>query len=175
MIHFDPMLRGAVVTLDDRECAHRMVLTRTWSVFDDDDEHLNALTYVMLNPSIANSQIDDPTVKRCISFALREGFGGFEIYNLFSLISTSPRILLKERPLASNSAYLELALKRAAAGKTKLICAWGGHAAATMPAAQFRNMARAMKVPLWCLGRTNTGAPRHPLYRSGTTPLESYS
>lgn len=52
--------------------------------------------FIMLNPSIADANIDDPTVRRCVSFAEREGCTDLSVVNLFALRSTDPDELLNE-------------------------------------------------------------------------------
>lgn len=49
-------------------------------------------TFVMLNPSTADETIDDPTIRRCRNFAIREGCGGLVVVNLFAYRATDPRL-----------------------------------------------------------------------------------
>lgn len=45
---------------------------------------------LMLNPSIADEQHLDPTLTRVFRYARAWGFGGMQILNAFSLVSTDP-------------------------------------------------------------------------------------
>lgn len=72
---------GAVFSGDE---VYRYVLWRTW------DKSLDAVRFVALNPSTADAHIDDPTIRRCKSFAARWGFGGLEMVNLFAYRATRP-------------------------------------------------------------------------------------
>src|SRR4051812_23768502 len=51
------------------------------------------LLFVMLNPSTANAEEDDPTLKKCVSYAKREGFAEVRIVNLFAWRSPHPKEL----------------------------------------------------------------------------------
>ena len=71
------------------ECgAFRMMLWRTWS---DGPQ----VTFVMLNPSTADATHDDPTIRRCVGFAKREGFGCLVVVNLFNFRATKPKDLFQ--------------------------------------------------------------------------------
>jgi hypothetical protein len=45
---------------------------------------LQMITFVLLNPSTADAVQLDPTLRRCVGFAKREGYGGMVILNLRS-------------------------------------------------------------------------------------------
>src|SRR5438105_288943 len=63
---------------------YRYSLTREW------DRRGDQACWIMLNPSIANAERDDPTIRRCIGFARRWGLGGIVVVNLFGLVATYP-------------------------------------------------------------------------------------
>jgi hypothetical protein len=147
----------------------RWRLTRIWSTTP-------ALTIVMLNPSLADARRDDPTLRRCLGFAAREGFGGLVVVNLFGLRAAAPAALRRHAdPVGpGNDAALSAALGDAAAMAQPVLCAWGTH-----PAARERSLALApvfatSGARLVCLGLTATGAPRHPLYVRADEPFLPY-
>lgn len=140
---------------------YRYLLERWW-----DEERLPA-AFIGLNPSTADEQTDDPTIRRCIRFARDWGYGGLLMVNLFGLRSTDPRKLrtVSDPVGPSNDHYLDEA--RVEARIT--IAAWG-----TRGDLMGRGDLIARRTPgLHCLGVTKDGHPRHPLYmRSDCRPIQ---
>lgn len=132
------------------------------------------LTFVMLNPSIADAQQDDPTIRRCVGFARSFGFGALRVVNLYAYRATKPADLwlAKDRTGGDrNEDTLREVGLRARHGDV-LIAAWGAHAKAD-------RVAEVLALPGWdrlkALGVTKSGAPRHPLYLSANSPLTPWS
>lgn len=119
--------------------------------------------FVMLNPSDADEYNDDPTIRRCRWFAQREGAPYFDVGNLYGYRATDPReLLVAEDPVGpDNDAVLLDAMRR----RARIVVAWGANPAAARRLDAFRRLhVEAGRPPLWCLGRTKGGAPRHPLF-----------
>jgi hypothetical protein len=149
------------------EGPYRYLLTRRWG-------RGALLAFVMLNPSTADAAADDPTIRRCIGFARREGAGGIAVVNLYALRSPKPAGLLghsdPEGPLNEQS-------WRGALGDHRVggvVAAWGAYAPRRLPASRALSAHRGSERWL-CLGRTSDGSPRHPLYAPGDTPLVRWS
>lgn len=68
---------------------YRYRLSRIW------DDRLPKILFVMLNPSNADANRDDPTINRCIDYAFRWGFGGLMVGNLFAFRTPKPEVLYK--------------------------------------------------------------------------------
>jgi hypothetical protein len=155
------MARGAVIS----DCGlYRYRLSRIWN------EARYSLAFVMLNPSIADADIDDPTIRRCMGFARREGYGGIEVANLYAFRATSPDDLWRARdPYGpENDDHLRNVALASAAYGTPLICAWGAYGGRNnRPIVLMQNAG----AELMCLGKTKDGHPRHPLYVRGDQPL----
>jgi hypothetical protein len=127
----------------------------------------------MLNPSTADADQDDPTIRRCVGFSKTWGFGHLAVVNLWALRATDPsELLMHAEPSGPhNWAYIESEVGRAAL----IVAAWGAHAV-KVPGGLFRGqtleaVARRLDRPVVCLGLTKKGHPRHPLYvRSDQSP-----
>lgn len=147
---------NAIISSDGR---YRYKLGRYWT------QRKAPLVWIMLNPSTADAEKDDHTIRRCISFAKRWGFGGIEVYNLFALRSRHPTsIEMADDPVGPEN---DDWLKAAARSGRKIVAAWG----ACRTLRQSQRAAHVMKLlvrfrnafPV-SLGVTKTGDPRHPLY-----------
>src|SRR5262249_32293760 len=107
------MLRGAVISGDGR---YRYSLTRRWG------RGPRAL-WIMLNPSRADREVDDPTIRRCIGFSGSWGYGAMEVVNLYALRTPEPRLLRRHPdPVGpENDGWITRASRRA----TEIVLAWG--------------------------------------------------
>jgi hypothetical protein len=112
----------------------------------------------MLNPSTADAMVDDPTVRRCMGFARRWGFSTVSIRNLFAFRATDPAELVACVDPVGERGDVELAVAGTA---DVVVAAWGAKAPAN-------RVMRAKELlgtkPLYCLGLTKHGHPRHLLY-----------
>lgn len=143
----------------DASGAYRYRLWREW------DELKPAIAFVMLNPSTADAETDDPTIRRCVRFARSWGFGRLEVVNLCAYRATTPADLFAATdPEGTDNANH---LDRACQTVHRVVVAWGNHGIRLMPA----------RVPggAWSFGLTKLGQPRHPLYVPGSTALQRFS
>lgn len=137
---------------------YRFWLRRSW------DSTLPQCAFVGLNPSTANANTNDPTLRRCIDFAQQWGFGSLLMVNLFSLRATDPRELLGEYdPVGPRT---NLWLRRARRESQLIIAAWGNGGALH----NRHSIAAKLLGDMRCLGVTASGMPRHPLYCPKATP-----
>jgi hypothetical protein len=132
-----------------------------------------ALPFVMLNPSTADASLDDPTIRRCIGFARREGCGGILVANRYGYRATDPdelRAVADPFGPGNDAALLHIALSAGESGQP-IVCAWGAKGGTESRTASIllRGGAR-----LVCLGMTKDGHPRHPLYVRADQPLVAY-
>jgi hypothetical protein len=136
-----------------------------WRIWQADGPQL---AFVGLNPSTADETVDDPTIRRCIDFAKQWGYGSLCMLNLFAFRATDPKVMkLTIDPVGpENDKYLLQTAEKC----RMTVAAWGIHGV-------YRQ--RAKKVikllpPLWCLGVTDDGHPRHPLYMRKDSQLLRY-
>ncbi len=147
--------KGAIISADKK---YRYSLYRIWN------EKKPKVLFIMLNPSTADANVDDPTIRRCIGFAKRWGYGGIYVGNLFPYRSTLPKELLN---VDMPEGYCnELQLKHMAERSDIVVCAWGN---GPIVDKLMKNNPEYLplieiKKQLYCLGLSDNGVPRHPLY-----------
>ncbi|WRH63300.1 MAG: DUF1643 domain-containing protein [Fuscovulum sp.] len=137
--------------------AYRYLLTRVW------DPSGEKALFVMLNPSTATEVQNDPTVERCERRARALGFGAFRVTNIFAFRATDPRVMrAMADPIGPGN---DAAIADSAQGwADRIICAWGTHGAHLGRGAQVERLLRATGRPLYTLGLSQGGYPKHPLY-----------
>lgn len=163
--------RFADLSLDG---VYRYSLGRMWDQFGE----VNSLPFIMLNPSTADAEKDDMTIRKCVGFARRLGYSGIVVANLYAYRATDPAELKRARRDGvdvvgpHNDTALRLLLRTSLAAGCGVVAAWGAHA----PDKRVREV---LSMPgsraLCTLGLTAKGVPRHPLmlgYEGATlTPL----
>jgi hypothetical protein len=140
------------------------------------------MLFVMLNPSTADGSEDDPTIRRCRGFALREHATRFDVVNLFSYRATDPRDLA----IADPSFDLvgpdnDNTIRRLASEVDQIVVAWGAwgdrfgarvaQVVTLLEGSDLAAQAGGGARPLYCLGTTNSGQPCHPLMLAKSVEL----
>lgn len=133
---------------------YRYVLWREW-----DARNPAFAMFVGLNPSTADEVEDDPTIRRCVDFARRWGYGSLCMANLFAFRATAPKVMKAHSSPVGADNDRWLAAIAAEAGV--VVAAWGVHGV-------FNRRDQAVKQllagRLSYLALTKDGHPRHPLY-----------
>lgn len=139
----------------------RYVLWRRWQ-----RENLRQAMFIGLNPSTADERQDDPTIRRCIRFCRDWGYGGYVMMNAYGFRATDPKVMQaasdpvgpgNDEALRTEQHHVEL-----------IVAAWGVH----ITEARQRRIMEIIEKPIYCLGTTKAGRPRHPLYiAADTTPV----
>lgn len=144
-----------------RTVNHRLTLRREWI------GNGGIVNFVMLNPSTADDNVDDPTIRKCCGFAKRWGFRGIVVTNLFAFRATDPgdlhNIVRRSGIRAAIGPDNDETIASAAADSDLVVFAWGVNAA--------RYDARVLEVMRlvlphhpapYCIGFTKGGHPLHP-------------
>ena len=151
------MEKSAILSADRK---YRYVLTRIW------DEKKPTVVFIGLNPSTADEEVDDETIRKCIGYAKRWGYGKLIMVNLFAFRSTDPSMLKRvEDPVGpDNGSYIQKCVSES----NLVIACWGNHGKLLN-----RDKALMGSLPnLVCLKRNKNGTPHHPLYLSkDITPM----
>jgi hypothetical protein len=153
---FGAALAGSSGATFSEDRLYRYSLWRIW------DEHKPRILFLMLNPSTADETTNDPTVERCQRRAVKWGFGGLYVGNIFAFRSTDPRALYKcVDPIGRNNDYTIGAMIVAS---ELVVCGWGEHGAYLSRGLQVRIViAQHGKTP-FALKVNKSGQPAHPLY-----------
>lgn len=142
---------------------YRYTLWRTWN------PQRPYLLVVGLNPSTADATLDDPTIRRCVGFAKAWGYGGLCMVNLFAWRATDPKIMmLQADPVGPEN---DIWLTQHAVGAGMILAAWGVRGAHN---GRDKQVLAALREhgPVYCLGVTQCGQPRHPLFIKADTRPE---
>ena len=151
------MEKSAILSADRK---YRYVLTRIW------DEKKPTVVFIGLNPSTADEEANDETIRKCIGYEKRWGYGKLIMANLFAFRSTDPSLLKRvEDPVGpDNDSYIQKCVSES----NLVIACWGNHGKLLN-----RDKALMGSLPnLVCLKRNKNGTPHHPLYLSkDITPM----
>ena len=108
-----------------RGLPHRYRLWHIW------DKSKPILVVIGLNPSTATEEKDDPTVRRCLGYAMDHGKGGLSMLNIFAFRATKPADMKSQKdPVGqyNDGAIIDEATRATQAGG-EVLCAWGGDGA----------------------------------------------
>lgn len=158
--------RSAVLSEDSR---YRYSLTRGWTFVIG-----HPCVFVMLNPSTADAEQDDATIRRCVGYASRWGAQQVTVVNLFAYRATQPRELFtaaNEHDIdivgPDNDDHIAEAFRGegvAFKGNPLVVCAWGDNAMGYDGRIEHvAYLARQARVQLMALGFTKSGQPVHPV------------
>ncbi len=170
---------------------YRYHLWREW----DTSPGLVRASVIMLNPSTADADVDDPTIRRLYGFVRKAKwllgdsmesdymFGGFDVFNLFAYRATDPRELSKATdPVGPEN---DAIMRRLILNKDhcSVICAWGredtrlikARATAVRRWLDSESTSSGGSVLVHSLGECADGSPRHPLYLPTKADLQDYN
>jgi hypothetical protein len=133
--------------------------------------------FVGLNPSVATATENDLTVMKWRGFAARWGWGGYVAVNAFALRSTDPRGLVKSSHAGFAIGHRnDEHILEAAASSHEIVACWGAppYRELIPRLAKVHLLLEQTGKPLFCLGTTSDGYPRHPSRIAYDTKRETF-
>ena len=149
---------------EDRK--YRYALWRVW------DESKPLVMFIGLNPSTANEDENDATIRSVERLSKHNGYGGFYMMNCFPFVSTNPKDLIAQRFTLEervNNDWL-LYVKQLC---SDTVFAWGNFDVVK----DFKKDIElsTMFPDAKALHLNKNGSPKHPLYCKTDSPLISFN
>ena len=139
----------------------RYTLRHTWAGLFDGGER--AIVWIGLNPSTADENQLDPTLRRIRGYSTAWGYNTFYMLNLFAYRATDPQAMRRAAdPVGPEN---DRWILETAAKADLVMCAWGRHG--LFLDRQRHMLALLDGFNLQCLEKTADGIPKHPLYLKG--------
>src|SRR4051812_30659428 len=110
-----PGVRGSALFSDCKR--YRYCLHRHWGSFGSP-----YVLFIGMNPSTAEADVDDPTIRKEIRYAQGMGFFHLAMVNVMDYRATDPKQLLTEMPRSDANLPQILDLAK---GALRIVCAWG--------------------------------------------------
>lgn len=156
----------------DRKFRYRLEFEHRYAA-DSADQRV---VWILLNPSTADEQTLDPTLRRVRTWSEGWGYRYITIVNLFAFRATKPaRLLEVDDPIGPDNDREILAAVEEA---DELVLGWGAVRSRLLPRARQVEelLEKAGQLEgARSLGTTKTGEPRHPLYLPGDVSPEDYT
>lgn len=131
--------------------------------------------FVMLNPSVADESINDPTIEKLIKYGVAWGYQVLQVVNVYAIIETDSKKLAARRALQEeiigpdNQAFLRSFIQHS----DLIVCGWGNEGAYRSDA--IHDLLTEVGRPAFCFKKNLNGMPVHPLYQRDNAPLVSYA
>jgi hypothetical protein len=157
---------SSAVISDDKK--HRYILSRQWG-------DSKKLIFVMLNPSTADANEDDPIIRRCIGFAKKFNYDGIIVLNLFSYRATNPKVLKEVSWLDLNTNDSYLYFDETINKQSDVVLAYGSNGNLYGQDLKAYRIIRELTKNIYCLELTKYGIPKHPLYLKSSCELQEFN
>lgn len=145
---------------------YRPLLVRRWAEGD------RFALWIGMNPSTATGEVDDPTVQREWNYTrVRLGVSAYVKANVMDYRATDPKALLEPGIEPQSEANLNAILEQARNARYVVLAFGALTKAQRRYASELVAALEAEAIPLFCLGFTADGSPRHPLYVRQDSPL----
>lgn len=134
---------------------------------------IKPVVFIMLNPSTADANNDDPTIRRCIDYARRWGGSHLIVVNLFAFRATQPALLFDEKTIDPvgqlNNEAIHIACYYAHENNGLIVAAWGEHGG--FMGRDQEVIGRIEQFKPFCIKLNKSGSPAHPLYQKKDAKL----
>ena len=139
----------------------RYTLRHTWAGLFDGLER--AIVWIGLNPSTADENQLDPTLRRIRGYSMAWGYNTFYMLNFFAYRATDPQAMRRAAdPVGPEN---DRWILETAAKADLVMCAWGRHGLFLERQRRVQELLDGFN--LKCLEKTADGIPKHPLYLKG--------
>lgn len=143
--------------------------TRRFSLWRIWDKTKPMVMFIGLNPSTTNYETDDPTIESVRRISTTNGYGGFYMTNLFTIISSNPDIL-KDKKQLSGFIHDVGVLYNVRQKCYSVVFAWGNFKEANGRG----NEVKKYFTNALCIGKNKNGSPKHPLFQKGNIILSNF-
>jgi hypothetical protein len=160
-------VRRATLSDDGR---YRYDLERWWGPVG---RPARGVLWIMCNPSTADAERDDFTIRRCRVHSRRWGYDGLVAVNLYAYRATHPsELVTPDDPVGRRNTPTVMRWLRDERIEV-VVAAWGGTWKQSGHPSGRHNMLRLARLAgrdLMCLGQTSHGDPLHPAARQRMAP-----
>lgn len=153
----DDIQKGAVLSSCE---TYRYQLWRIW------DDTKPKVMFLMLNPSTADANKDDATIRKCMRYSIKWNYGGFYVGNLYGYRATDRSVIKSvDNPIGDENQNHLLELSKKC---DKIVCAWGNEEGRPERIFSILDNLYYLK-----LNKDREQSPAHPLYLKGDlTPTQ---
>lgn len=134
------------------------------------------LASIGLNPSTADEDHNDPTIRREIEFAKRLRFGGLVKFNLYAYRATKPNDMVHALDPVGPENDVTMASYVPRIGRW--MATWGSLRESWRERVAWQERIEAVRLnvnqEIWCFGFNMDGEPKHPLYLPRTVQPSHY-
>lgn len=139
---------------------YRPLLWRDW----DGAVKPGYVLWIGMNPSTADGDVDDPTVRRECDFTMSWGYGSYRKCNVMDMRATQPKSLLAADMIPRSGINLDMIVEQARSADIVVMAFGALHKKLTPYGEEVVRRLELEGIKMSCLGLTGNGSPRHPLY-----------
>ena len=143
---------------------YRYALTRRWKTPG------LGIMWIMLNPSTADANEDDNTIRKIVKISKNHGFGMLMVCNMYAYRATKSEELFKDNKIDYIGERNDMFILDFSMNASCVIIACGAKAKKE----RIREVLKILNRKTYCLGYNKNGTPVHPLYQKDTASFIEY-